>query len=151
MGVLRNVRYELYAQGVAKGLSKGEAYFVAGFKGKSTAAIDKRPEVTARINELLEAGSNRAQISRKEILNRVMDDWDTARKLGQMPSALKAAELLGKELHKMFVERKEVGGPGDFDAKSEDELKKFILDNAKDLGINLDDLISQPTPSSKLN
>ena len=138
MGLLRNHRYELYAQGVARGLGKQEAYLAAGYKGHNTGAIERRPEVHARIVELKEQGANRAQVSRKEILNRIFDDWETARKLGQMPAALKAAEMMGKEMHKMFVDRREIGNAGDFDSKSEEELKEFITKTAKELGINLD-------------
>ena len=34
----------------------------------------------------------------------------------------------------MFTERKEIGGPGDFDSKSEEELKKIVQDGIKELG-----------------
>lgn len=135
--VLRNARHELYAQGVASGLAKIEAYGLAGFSNKSPNCfrhLDGRPDIQNRIKQLLEHASRRAELTRKDILDRIFQDWELARKLGQVPAALKAAELMGKELHKMFVERREVGGAGDFDNKTEDELKAIVREGLKDLG-----------------
>src|SRR5438045_3014310 len=101
--VLRNPQHELYAQGRASGLSKFEAYQKAGYKGQSAQAsiVDAKPHIRQRVKELLEQFSHRAELSRKDILDRIFQDWDLARKLGQVPAALKAAELMGRELHKM--------------------------------------------------
>jgi Terminase small subunit len=143
--VLRNPQYELYAQGIVRGLSKLQAYQQAGYKGEKASSvthISSKPEIKARIRELLESSSRRAELSRKDILDRIFQDWELARKLGQCASALKAGELMGKELHRMFVDRREVGGPGDFDAKSEDELKEIIHDGLRELGWK--DLPSMP-------
>lgn len=48
--------------------------------------------------------------------------------------AVRSAELLGKELA-MFVDRREVGGPGDFDRMSGDELDAFLQDQRAALAI----------------
>jgi hypothetical protein len=146
--ILRNPRYELYAQGIVSGLSKQEAYQKAGFEGKgkhSASVIDRKPEVRQRVKELLRNGSVRAELSRRDILDRILEDWNTSRKLGQMASALKAAELLGKEM-KMFVDRKEVGGPGDFDNKTEEELRAIIQKELGELGWDEKDI-----PPSSIN
>jgi phage terminase small subunit len=132
--VLRNPRHERYAQGLAAGQSKQEAYKLAGYEGRSSAQLDKQPHIHNRVRELLDSRSRRAELSRKDILDRIFQDWELSRKLGQMSAALKAGHLMGTELHRMFIERKEVGGPGDFDSKSEDELKKIIEDGLHDLG-----------------
>jgi hypothetical protein len=134
---LRSVKHELYAQGVAGGLSREEAYRLAGFKGKRPSAhvgIDSNPLVIRRIEELLRQISAKSELSRRAILDRIFQDWELARKLGQVPAALKAAELMGREMHKMFTERKEIGGPGDFDNKTEDELRDVIKKELSDLG-----------------
>lgn len=137
--ILRNARHELYAQGVASGLAKQEAYAQAGFKG-TYYSLDQRPDIKGRIRQILEHASRRAELSRKDILDRIFQDWELARKLGQVPAALKAGELMGRELHRMFTERREVGGPGDFDNKSEDELRQIVVDGIKDLGWSDEDL-----------
>jgi len=57
-------------------------------------------------------------------------------------AANKALELLGKTLA-LFVERQEVGGPGDFDKMSTDELERYIRDEASALGIGLEGAATQ--------
>src|SRR5258705_2908017 len=121
MGVLRNPQHEIFAQARFAGLSPREAYQKAGYQGKSaqmTTRIERLPDVSQRIKELLAGSARRAELSRRDILDRIFQDWELARKLGQVASALKAGELMGREIHHMFTERKEVGGPGDFDNKT---------------------------------
>lgn len=139
--VLRNARYELFAQGIAKGLSREDAYQHAGFEGNAKRCagnIARKPLIRKRIDELLSNAASRAELSRAKILERIYDDWEQSRRLGQMPAALKAGEMLGKELHRMFVERKEIGGPGDFDSKTEEELRQIVEDGIKELGWDRD-------------
>jgi len=136
-GRLRNEHHELYCQMIVAGAPREEAYLKSGVKGKnpkSWSNLHYKPYIQKRIRELMQNSASRAEISRKQILERIFEDWETCRRLGQMSSAMKAAELMGKELHKMFVERKEVGGPGDFDSKSEEELKQIVQDGLRELG-----------------
>ena len=139
-GILRNPRYELYCQAIASGKTNAEAMQASGFKNNH--GLKKRPEVQRRIEELLKSGVKRMELSRKDILDRIYDDWELSRKLGQMAAALKAGELMGKEMHKMFVDRKEVGSPGDFDNKTEEELREIIKAGMKDLGWDDDQVIA---------
>ena len=152
MGVLRNPQHEIFAQARFAGLSPREAYQKAGYQGKSaqmTTRIERLPDVSQRIKELLAGSARRAELSRRDILDRIFQDWELARKLGQVPAALKAAELMGKELHKMFVDRRETGGPGDFDSKTEEELRAIVRDGLKDLGWDQEEDI--PIPPSAIN
>lgn len=150
MGVLRNLKYERFAQLVVAGREPDQAYEDVGgtAKNKRLAAqnLMNRPLVRHRIEELMDVGARKAQLSRSKILERIYEDWESARRLGQIPAALKAAEMMGKEMHKMFVDRKEVGNAGDFDQKSPEELLAYIKEqlkeaglDAKQLGINLED------------
>jgi hypothetical protein len=126
-------------------MDKSAAYQAAGFKGKRANAycgIDSNPLVLRRIDELLKQTAAKSELSRRAILDRMFQDWELARKLGQMASALKAGELMGREMHKMFTERKEIGGPGDFDGKSEEELRDIIKTELHDLGWEGDELPS---------
>ena len=150
-GVLRNPQHEIYAQARAAGCNKDEAYQKAGYKGKSIQAIcrmDTKIDIRQRIKEILESSARRAELSRRDILDRIYQDWELARKLGQVPAALKAAELMGRELHRMFTERKEIGGPGDFDNKTEDELRDIVRDGLKDLGWDQEE---ESIPPSAIN
>ncbi len=148
--VLRNPRHEIFAQCIAAGLSSKEAYQKAGYTGKYQhlySRVNNLPHIRQRVKDLLAASARRAELSRKDILDRIFQDWELARKLGQVPAALKAAELMGREIHKMFTERKEIGGPGDFDNKSEEELRTIVKEGLKDLGWE-DDVIIPPNPST---
>lgn len=118
-------------------MSREEAYQKAGFEGnpkRVAGVIARKPLIVKRIDELLANSASRAELSRAKILERIYDDWEMSRKLGQMTAALKAGDMLGRELHAMFVERKEIGGPGDFASKSEDELRKILEEGLKELG-----------------
>ena len=145
VSVLRNPRHEIYAQCIVAGLSKEEAYQKAGFRGKRPnliSRVNNLPYIRQRIKDLFESSARRAGLSRKDILDRIFQDWELSRKLGQMSAALKAGDMLGRELHHMFTERKEIGGPGDFDNKSEEELRDMIINDIKELG--WDDAIIPP-------
>jgi len=149
--VLRDPKRELFAQKVSAGVPKEQAYQEAGYLGKSkmgSSRLMNIPAVRARINEIMDAGAKRSELTRKGILERIFEDWETARKLGQIPAALKAGELLGREMFRMFTERKEIGGPGDFDQKSEEELRQIVTEELKQLG--WEDLSTQP-PSDTVN
>ena len=57
-------------------------------------------------------------------------------------AANKALELLGKTLG-VFIERKEVGGPGDFTDKTIDELRDILARDMAALGLRLTDVEDQ--------
>ena len=145
--VLGNVRHELYAIARASGASGKDAYKAAGYTGKTPHAhtsLERRPTIRRRIEEILKQTATQSELSRRDILDRIFQDWELARKLGQCASALKAGELLGREMHKMFTERKEIGGPGDFDNKSEEELKEILKKELHDLGWDEDIVTNFP-------
>lgn len=67
MPALAHLRHELFAQGVARGLTHGAAYEAAGYaaKGHNAAAnaarlLRRRPEVRVRMNELKDQVLGRA-------------------------------------------------------------------------------------------
>lgn len=74
MPVLKNARHEKFAQNVAKGKSATEAYRLAyGAKAKSAEAAGSRllsnVKVRKRVEELKQAGADRAEISIAKVLN----------------------------------------------------------------------------------
>src|SRR5882672_10916825 len=144
MGVLRNIDAERFCQLVVSGRDPADAYTDTGGQSKSPAyAADRRlrkPVIRKRIEELLDVGARKAMLSRSQILQRIYEDWELSRKLGQMAAAATNAKLMGSELHRMFVERKEVGGPGDFDAKTPEELLAYITKELGELGMDAKDV-----------
>lgn len=118
-------------------------------------------KITARIEELQSRAANKAVLDRAWVIERLMRNArislgeETLRvkrskknDAGEMEvteadvtardatAANKALELLGKlpELA-LFIDRSEVGKPGDFDRMSKDELTDFIRDEAAALGV----------------
>jgi len=111
-----------------------------GYSQSYGSKLMSKEHVASRITELLKRTALRTELTRAAIIDRIREDWDQARKMGQMSAALKAGELIGKELHRMFVDRKEIGLPGDFDNKTEQELRDYIATEMSALGITQEDI-----------
>ena len=64
MPVLKNPKYELFAQGLAKGVADVDAHEQAGYKRNAGNAsrLKRNENIQARVDELLSAGSERAEI-----------------------------------------------------------------------------------------
>lgn len=162
MPVLKDTRHERFAQALAKGMTADEAYVSAGYKrNRGNAARLKASEsIRARVAELTNKASEKASLSKAWIIERLMQNVDQA--LGRIPTKIKkidketgaavefeiididrtaankALELLGKTIEiGMFVERKEIGGPGDFAAMTADELRTIVARDMAALGLSL--------------
>lgn len=172
------------AEGMSQVKAYQSAGYDANDRAASVAAtrLLANPKIKARLDELLavkaklvERSMQQTQLSRQWVIEKLMKNAMIA--LGEEkvkvskldketgttvemeivdrdPSAAnKALELLGKTLG-VFIERKEVGGPGDFDRMSEDELERYIRSEASALGIGLDDVAAEAASRSmraKLN
>lgn len=147
MGVLRNLEDERFCQMVVAGKEPAEAYLeTGGTSANPPLAASRRMSrkiIRKRVEELLDVGARRAQLSRSQVLQRIFDDWELSRKLGQMAAAATNAKMMGSELHKMFIERKEIGGPGDFDNKSPEELLAYITKELGELGMDAKDVTNK--------
>src|SRR5512139_947174 len=138
-GILLDIRHERFAQLVASGLTpfkaKKQITMPSGprWTAKSLMAM---PDIQERIKTLLESAAKKASLTREGIIKEVQEEWTLARIAGQHSAALKAAEMLGGELHNMFRNKVEIGRVGEFDGKSEEELKQFILSTMKELGMD---------------
>jgi hypothetical protein len=144
MGVLRNIDDERFCQLVVSGRDPADAYTDTGGLSKNPSyAADRKMRklvIRKRLEELLDVGARKAMLSRSQILQRMVEDWDLSRKLGQMAAAATNAKLIGMETHKMFVERKEIGGAGDFDQKTATELLEFIKHEISELGLGAEEI-----------
>lgn len=141
-GVLFDPRHERFAQLIASGLTPYEAKRQIKMPSGSAWAVKNllaRPEIKSRIDELLAGAAKKAQLTREGIIKEVQEEWTLARIAGQHAAALKAAEMLGSELHNMFRNKVEIGRVGEFEGKSEEELKQFILSTMKELGMSDDE------------
>ena len=122
MPALKNVRWERFAQGVARGLSKFQAYQEAGYSSApcrtSAGTVAGNQKVKARIDELIaqresierkaiETAAGELAIDRKWVLSKLVGDHARASNSRQYSAAIRALELIGKELG-MFIERRDV-------------------------------------------
>ena len=70
MPVLKNVRHERFAQELAKGTFATKAHEIAGYKSNdgNASALAAKPEIQARIKEIMEKSATRAEISIARVL-----------------------------------------------------------------------------------
>jgi len=158
MPVLENTRHEKFAHEIAKGTSSREAYKLAGYEPKNDATADacasrllSNAGITRRVAEIKEGISvvaiEKTAISKAWVIAKLVENVERAMQAEAVldpqgnPTgeykyngnvANRALELIGKE-QGMFVDRKEVGAPGDFDRLSDDELAQSIVEQTKEL------------------
>lgn len=139
MPILKNPKHELFAQGMAKGESGRTAYRAAGYTATDAACdmaasrLMKTDKVSARVVELQGRSAEKAVMTKAWILEELRANAEEARAAGQYGPANRAYELIGRE-GGMFVERKEIGGPGDFDSEEDAVLRDRYNDLAREVG-----------------
>jgi len=150
MPILPNARHERFAQGLAAGKSADEAFVEAGFRANrgNASTLKSKQNIQARVAELLSRVTAGVVLTRQWVIERLIENANRAMQAEAVkdhdgePSgeyryegsvANRALELLGKELS-MFVERKEVGQPGDFEKMDRDELRASIAADLTAIG-----------------
>ena len=131
MPPLDNPRWERFAQELAKGQSQTGAYLAAGYKGAkspTTAAsrLFTNVKVAARVKELQQRGAERAEVTVASLIADLDEDRALARGAGQASAAV-AATMAKAKLLGLFIDRKEVGAPGelaDLEDMTTDELRE---------------------------
>jgi phage terminase small subunit len=160
MSVLKNAKHERFSQEIAGGKSQAEAYELAGYSPSEQHAsrLARNGKVRARIAELLGRVAEGVVLTRQWVLERLIENANRAMQAEEVKDskgiptgeyryegsvANRALELLGKELC-MFVDRKEVGKPGEFESMNADQLRDYIRREAEELGLGA-------TPLAQLN
>ncbi len=164
MPTLKNPKHERFAQGLASGKSAAESYEAAGYKPSrhNASHLHRNDTISQRVAELL---AEREQIhgqatakaieatglTKEWVLERLVENANRSMQAeaakdeeGNITGeyryngtvANRALELLGKELG-MFIDRKEVGKPGEFTDMDDDALLKQVRERAKMLGVPL--------------
>lgn len=150
MPVLSDPQREIFAQELAKGTLKCEAYVAAGFKantGNSCRLADK-PEVKARVAEILEAGAKRAEVTVERIMSELAKiGFSDIRKLFDENGNLKRVEDIDDAAAAALssidvVNRKVPGGDGN-EVESVVKLKFWdkqaaLVNMGKHLGMFVD-------------
>jgi len=150
MPVLRNQRQELFAQGIAKGLTQGEAYVEAGYKASPSAPsrLFENVRIKERVQELVGRKAIDIIINKQFVTEALIDNLEKA--LGCRPVKIgadgneefvyrgdvanRALQMLGAELQ-MFIPKSEVTYKkhDDLDRLSDLELVEVLANEAQQL------------------
>jgi hypothetical protein len=113
MPELKNARHERFAQEVAKGRPRREAYVTAGYKDSPGRAPDvgahhllTNPNIRARVAELQQRGAERAEITLESLIREAAELQALAAAAKQY-SAANGALKLKAELSGHYMQRKE--------------------------------------------
>jgi hypothetical protein len=140
MPVLDNHRRELFAQLLFQGFSAVKAYEKAGYKRHdgNACTLAKHPEVQARLEEIRGGGEGGWPVGTRAIAARanvtvetLIDDsekvFQRAMEINQLSAANTAIKGKGI-LSGKWVERAEVGTPGEYETMTDDELERQIME-----------------------
>ena len=161
MPALTNPKHERFAQELASGKTADESYITAGYKPSRANAshLQHTHNISQRIAEILTQREHiQAQatadavksvgLTKVWVIETLMENVakamqaqavrdDEGNVIGEFSYqgsvANKALELLGKE-QGMFIDRKEVGRPGEFESMNADQLREYIARRAPELG-----------------
>jgi hypothetical protein len=154
MPALANNRRELFAQLLFQGYSAVKAYEKAGYRRHegNACTLANHPVIQARLEEIrsgrveIRGGDvpvgTRAIAARNKVtpeslveMHRKLYDraYESGGQLGAGVSAVKEISILTG--HR--VERAEIGGPGDFDHLTDDELERLLVERLAQLGFAL--------------
>jgi len=145
LGILANSRHEAFAHGIARGLPARTAFIEAGYRAHDSNAsrLSANDKVVRRVVELKNLVQKmRIRSAQKVVLN---EQWVLEQLIGVVldaraqdrpdsAGANKALNLIGLHLG-MFVEKTEIGRPGDFDGMSIADKRERIMDVARQLGL----------------
>jgi phage terminase small subunit len=136
MPSLKNPKHERFAQEVAKGATLERAYAEAGYKPSraNAARLMKCNGTQVRIDELLQRGAQRAELTVQSLIEEADDVRVKAMEAKQFSAAIAAIKEMGV-LSGLRVEKSERKKVGDVGRLSDEELEAIITDaRARDAG-----------------
>jgi hypothetical protein len=118
---------EAFAQYLKQGLPACRAYEKSGYRPNRGNAIRLKTNeiIRRRLAELTRSLAVKTAVTIASLTEQIVEDREFARQLDN-PSAAHAATISLGKLHGHFIDRKEVGQPGDFANMSEAEVKEKI-------------------------
>jgi phage terminase small subunit len=148
MPILKNQRWELFAQGIAKGLTQGKAYVQAGYKPSPSAPsrLFENVRIKERVEELVGRKAVAIIINKQFVTEALIDNLEKA--LGRKPVKIgaegkecyvyrgdvanRALQLIGIEMG-MFADKREIKHVEEFSKLSDLELVLLLEQEAKRL------------------
>lgn len=141
MPILKNPKHELFAQAIVRGENGRTAYRETGFGGSDASAdvaasrLIRNDKVSARVTELQgrQVAASGTVLSKVWVIEQTIALAKEARENGAYGPAAKCMELLAREVN-AFVEKKEIGAPGDFDDAADAVLRNRLYDLSREIG-----------------
>ena len=97
-----------------------------------------RSAITGRVQELTGRAAARV-VAKQQITKEKLVEWhNNVRKRGMKSGQLSAADTAIKEISILTghrIEKSEIGSPGEFDAPSDDELERMLVEQIAELGL----------------
>jgi phage terminase small subunit len=150
MPVLSNPRHERFAQYLAQGKTATEAYELAGYRPSrfNASHLADNPKVIERLQQITTKNAVKSAVT----ADTLMAEFEQARVLAMESKQCSAAVNATKEksvLSGHRIERREVGAPGEFDALSDDELERAIVERLGRLGFAVSKVEGERTPDAE--
>jgi hypothetical protein len=129
MPALENPRREKFAQGIVKGLPQVKAYQEAGYspQRQNASRMMTNDDIQQRLTELRELKIGEFATEKDFLRKMFMQNYSLAIASSNIAAANVAADKLAR-LDGHMVDRKEIGGPGDFANLSDAELIELIAE-----------------------
>jgi hypothetical protein len=145
MPVLANNRRELFTQLLFQGFPAVDAYEKAGYKRHdgNACTLANHPEVLARLEEIrgeqswpvgTRAIAARANVTVETLIDDSEKVFQRAMEINQLSAANTAIKGKGI-LSGKWVERAEVGTPGEYETMTDDELRRQVMERVARLGL----------------
>jgi hypothetical protein len=127
MPPLPNARHETVAQLVAQGITKTEAYAIAGYSPDdgNASRLTGTDRVKQRVAEIQQKTADLTQVTVARLVGAADEIRSLAVRDKQYSAAVGAVKEIGI-LTGLRIDRREVGRPGDFERMSDEELEQFI-------------------------
>jgi hypothetical protein len=134
MPVLKNPRHEKFAQLLAEGKkTTAEAYERCGYKPSrfNASKLANNPAVKERVIQITTKVAARVAAAQQITKEKLIEWHNEIREQGKKSGQLSPAETAIKEISVLTghrIERSEIGGPGEFDALTDDELWRVVVE-----------------------
>jgi phage terminase small subunit len=148
MTVLANNRRERFCQLLAQGLTEADAHERAGYRRNdgNASTLAQHPEVQARLKEIKGKIAAKTVITTETLINEAEEVRKAAYDSGQFGAANTA--IKGKAiLSGKWVERAEIGAPGEYESLSDEELEHQLMARLAKLGFARVDALVDFSPS----
>jgi hypothetical protein len=136
MSVFDNSRHERFAQFLAQGKTATEAYKLAGYKPNrhNAATLARNDAVKERVAQITTKAGVAVAITLETLMQKAEAICERAYESGQYGVATGALKEMGV-LSGVRVERSEIGGPGEFDHLTDEELERELVERIRALGL----------------